>query len=307
MRAHEVKGTESVRDEQISPCSEGEIIAVRAQHHDRCIVRGAAVGLDRHASHNRSARVGEIQKTIVKFQAIGAERGLRDRLHERIINDQDNHTGVHVQLPDYAGAGIGEKEDPSVSVQGYHSVEQDGVRKFGDLCDIRAVVEARGERGHIQSPYRARTLHRGGRVERVIGSYDIENVRMRLGDTEKTRGVGECVDESRVVGLQGIDLVQRGGAEDGGEDLAVGSNGEILDPGSGEESMDNVYRERKGRLRGSNVAGASIARSCRARKGRKQGEHSEPPAKTKSSHGRHEVCAVCKTVYFLRYICCLHN
>jgi len=71
--------------------------------------------------------------------------------------------------------------------------------------------------------------------------------------------------------------------------------------------MDNVYRERKGRLRGSNIVGASIARSYRAREGKKRGEYSELSTKTKSFYSRRKVCAVCKIVYFLRYIRCLQN
>lgn len=75
---------------------------------------------------------------------------------------------------------------------------------------------------------------RGGDVEDVGGGFD---------DAEEGGCFGKGVEEDGGVGGEGVDLVEAGLREFCGEDLAVGADCEVFDPGAGGEGVDDACWE----------------------------------------------------------------
>lgn len=83
-------------------------------------------------------------------------------------------------------------------------------------------------------------------AEAEVAGNDIERVNAQFDDAGAGCGIGEGVDKLDRSFAMVVDLEELRRRQSRGQDLAVGPNGEVFQPSSGRELVEDFDRERKG-------------------------------------------------------------
>ena len=138
--------------------------------------------------------------------------------------------GVHsVHHPPSA---IGDQNGSIPSVEQGHTIEQNGFGDIGDLAGLgRAGLAV--EAADVDFPDRIAFGRVGSSGNRVIAHRHDEDVGRYFGDANGTEIAWEFCDQGRrLAGGERVDLEDLGDIEAGDDDLAIGADGEVLNPGS---------------------------------------------------------------------------
>ena len=208
---------------------------------------GQTVFADGDAGEYLPVRVGEIEDAALDLDAVDP-RAVAVGLHQRVVQHLDDLARLRFETVHHSRARIADQEPFPVLAQDRDSVQQDRVRKLGHqrnsgrlrLGRVGVVV------AHVDPVDRPGAGHGAEGAGIEAPDDDKELIPAHLGDAGAAGGIGEGMDQLDRIDATIIDLEDLRRRESGGENFAVAPNGEVLQPCSDGELMNNFDGEGEG-------------------------------------------------------------